>query len=1419
MIGGGVPDTTPATVAAALTETVAALAVSIALATTPVQNLLALTLPSGATTTTVADLLDGVVLDSGQLDTGLFALTGLTTRVVRLIDNLAGAGLTVDVGGLRVGVGRGLDGTAGFTLGLTDRVELTSGGDLGVALEEDPSWIDPAPPAGLTLGLVRLAANTVTFAPSLTVAGIGVRIFRRGTLLDLGVTLESIAVHTFASISSTELSGGAQLQLRNLAVSPGGASGGNAIASGILSDTGGQQPQPSFSPALAIQRHGTAPVEVTLRAGPGDGPWWVAIQKGFGPLYIEQVGLAVAMPQRRVESIGLLLDARVSLFGLAASVDDLSVTYFVSRGDFFDPHNWEVDLRGLAVSAEIGPLAIAGGMLKSGSGDDVEYLGMLLGRFGVYGLTIYGGYGKQQGVVSFFAVGAVVGPIGGPPAFFVTGIGGGFGINRRLVVPTDLSQFATYPLIQALDPAASGPSDPMAELRRLGQYFPAQAGTFWFAGGISFTSFALVDGVAVVAMQFGDGFEISLLGLARMALPRPQAAIVSIELALVARISSKEGVVWVQGQLTDNSWLLYPDVRLTGGFAFVIWFAGPHRGEFVLSIGGFHPDFRRDGYPVVPRLGLQWRFGPVTIKGGAYFALTSEAVMAGVEVHASASFGWAWAKATFEAHGIVFFDPFKYEVSAYARVSAGVTIDTWFGDISFSVSVGARIKVEGPDFRATVTVEVGPCDVTLSFGSRANRSTPALGPAEFVPKYLTESRPGVARAITSIISAGAMGPGPAADGRQQPAPDGTEPQPFVVTAEFEMTLTTLVPATKLAAGGAPIPHPPTRSLGIAPMRVAAIDPVLTLAWQRDVGAAEPWPFTAAARPFGSFPVGVWGPPQDPASPAVPEGEVIDALNEVRLIALATVAAPGPSIDARRLDPGGPRRPLPFLRHQDDDRTEVVTAGRRLVTLVEDAAAASGVRQLATEWRSRAGASPVELATLAGSRTPRVASLGDRLAQLDDVFVPKIATAVEPTRPDATVFAPVAVAVLGHGSSIVDGQWPTTTVSDRPRLRRVAPPSLSALKGTPSAARLVLAESGARGQARTVVPTAAPAATRAARPASAAIARRGSDGLDRLAAITTRLRRGSDTPGSVLRAGESVVLALPNAHHDVLDGARPTLVVRGCPTRMVILADGGDVLADEVLADAEREVPPRAERVVVTALGADAPAASVAGWHSGLPLVYVGWSTAITTGAVIRVDGTTVARHRSRGHAGFAEAAELVAGRTTITTRFADVVDIVMVVVDDPAPDAGDPVERRLLLGLDGAEQAKDANGAPLPPVVVAAGHRSILAYRVIPDLDAAGAPFAIEVTVASGADFPVVGVLGARGDPATVAAGVAALGFDAAVGSSAPPGSGEARLRWRPVAGSKSRAPQRRSLTAPRAAFDPPPRRRPTRRGGRGHGR
>jgi hypothetical protein len=50
----------------------------------------------------------------------------------------------------------------------------------------------------------------------------------------------------------------------------------------------------------------------------------------------------------------------------------------------------------------------------------------------------------------------------------------------------------------------------------------------------------------------------------------------------------------------------------------------------VLTLGGYHPDFHRDGYPVVPGLGLSINlFGFLSITGQTYFALTSEAVMPG----------------------------------------------------------------------------------------------------------------------------------------------------------------------------------------------------------------------------------------------------------------------------------------------------------------------------------------------------------------------------------------------------------------------------------------------------------------------------------------------------------------------------------------------------------------------------------------------------------------------------------------------------------------------------------------------------------------------------------------------------------------------------------------------------------------------
>src|SRR4029078_7834761 len=98
------------------------------------------------------------------------------------------------------------------------------------------------------------------------------------------------------------------------------------------------------------------------------------------------------MPNRLVKSITLLMDGSVSMFGLTCAVDDLQITYIVANGDFFNPNNWAVDLAGLAVAADMARASIAGGLLKQTTDKGIEYLGMLLGRFAVYGITIFGGY-------------------------------------------------------------------------------------------------------------------------------------------------------------------------------------------------------------------------------------------------------------------------------------------------------------------------------------------------------------------------------------------------------------------------------------------------------------------------------------------------------------------------------------------------------------------------------------------------------------------------------------------------------------------------------------------------------------------------------------------------------------------------------------------------------------------------------------------------------------------------------------------------------------------------------------------------------------------------------------------------------------------------------------------------------------------
>ncbi|MBK9316487.1 MAG: hypothetical protein IPM55_19920 [Acidobacteria bacterium] len=1416
LITSATENTDPTTVALRIVEAISDLVAGVAIAQSKVQQLL----DTGVGATNVRNLMRGVVLsdqpDPTALINGLFDPATLLARIHKLFTNIAGAGISITVDQLAISFIK-VDNVIGLQAGLTGRFPLVTG-DVSLWLENNDSWIQNNPPGdgGLFVGFLP-DTLPLRFTPSLAVNGVGLRIGKSsGPLIDAGFTLESIAVHTFAKIDSGGVKGGGvQLQFSNLAVPTSGAKGDNGIAQGVMRDTGPTPPQPAFSPALAVQKHGSNPVSFTLRAGDGDGPWWIAIQRGFGPLYLEQIGFGATMPNGRLERISLLMDGSISLFGLTCAVDDLQITYLVSNGDFFNANNWAVDLAGLAVSADMAGVTIAGGLLKQQTDVGIEYLGMLLGRFAVYGITIFGGFGEGeqdgQKFVAFFAVGAVNGPIGGPPAFFLTGIGGGFGINRRLVVPTDLSRFGDYPLIQALDIAAQ-PQDPMAQLRALGQYFPMERGVFWFAAGLSFNSFALVDGIAVVAVQIGDGLDINLLGLARMALPRPQVALVSIEIALLVRFSSSEGVLWVQGQLTDNSWLLYPDIRLTGGFAYVIWFKGEHRGEFVLTLGGYHPDFHRDGYPQVPRLGMRWSVSSaIVIESGSYFALTSEALMAGGDFHASADFGPAWAEVKFGAHGIVYFDPFHYQVNAYARISAGVTIDTWlFGEITISISIGARIDVTGPDFHGKATFEVGPIELTVEFGGSDNAQLEPISAQAFIDKYLEPADTTGARAHALMTSFGAQ-PSKGEDS----TPDGSSARPFVVVAEFGLTFTSTVPATQvqrtLATSNQTTSHPASGTLGVAPMVKSNVLPTITLTWQRN-SVSQQFPFKATARPFGAFPAGIWGPPQDMNNRKVPKAEMIEALNELDLEARATPSGGGPEIPYYQVEIGK-RKPLPFSRSASIV-TQIRNDAKAVTDLITGPTTVKGAFLEAKKYLADT-ATPTALASMRGERQspPLLGTLTEGIETPPVTVKPGIGATPPAKVYDHFIDPPVAVGILyGATVDLSTGSKTRTTVKGSARAWRTDPPTFASVEAERSrsiAARLVALDPEAQARGRTVIGAVGVPPTAVAHAASAVVARSGA-AVEDLSSFTMSLAaprlRSRGTAGAVLATGQTVILRMPNARADAgLEGERPRLKVTGDPARVVLLSHGGEIVADRLVGstqgdgkNSDIEIVRGVERIVAIGQG-ETSAAGLAGWHAGMQMPYAGWATAIAPGCIVRSTSDSLRQHRERLDAGWINGAELAQGVTTVTTTFSEGVTAVALVIDDPAA-FGDQVDgRQLLMGLDGASRALNADGSERAPVLLAMENRSVIAYDIVPERNRP-----VVVTVASQTGWSLIGVMGSPELDATGTISlISARGLDAAVRPMAAMQggkSGSSRLEWL----GPTRTTEERKLAKTMAAGRPP---------------
>jgi len=255
-------------------------------------------------------------------------------------------------------------------------------------------------------------------------------------------------------------------------------------------------------------------------------------------------------------------------------------------------------------------------------------------------------------------------------------------------------------------------------------YFLDEPGEYWVAAGIAFTSFEMIDAFALVTVAFGVDLQIGLLGTCAMTLPTgAPEPIAYVEIDIVASFTPSSGLLSVQGKLSPASFLYGGFCKLSGGFAFFVWFSGEDKGQFVVSLGGYHPAFKPPPqYPVVPRLTMAFGLGPFQVTGQAYFALTPAMMMAGLSMSATWSSGGvsAWLDA-----GIDFlfaWAPFHYEADAYINVGCSVDL----GLLTLRVQIGADLQVWGPEFGGTAELDLDVVTCTIRFGA-ARSSPPPVG--------------------------------------------------------------------------------------------------------------------------------------------------------------------------------------------------------------------------------------------------------------------------------------------------------------------------------------------------------------------------------------------------------------------------------------------------------------------------------------------------------------------------------------------------------------------------------------------------------------------------------------------------------------------------------------------------------------------
>ena len=467
------------------------------------------------------------------------------------------------------------------------------------------------------------------------------------------------------------------------------------------------------------------------------------LQKSKGPITVGGLGLKYQNP-----NLLITFDATIDIGFLKATLKGFGFQFNLASLFDLRVENVSLLIDGVGLELKVPPVSLAGEVVKKtdayfgGVDLAVEPYNFLGG--GYYGETKYKDPNNSNATKTFdttFVFAELAGPFVELEFASLTGLTAGFGHNSHMTLPT-VDNVTSFPFLQNV----SG-SDPLAVLNSFiiptGNSPPwfghdeNALGEIWMAAGFTAKAFHSLNVSTVLTVDFSSSdIILGLFADATATVPpeAPEAELFAkAEMGLLAVVDWAKGIFKVEGQLTPASFILDKDCKLKGGFSLCYFFEGSgHNGDWVFSIGGYHPSYVPPAwYPKPQRVGVSWVLDSnITISGEAYFAVTPKCCMGGGKLDLTFQSGQLQAWFNAYADFLVNYSPFSFMADIGVSIGISYTVSVGCLTKHFGVNFGCSLHMHGPPVAGYVRVAWSIISFDIYFGN-ANETTAPLNWNQF----------------------------------------------------------------------------------------------------------------------------------------------------------------------------------------------------------------------------------------------------------------------------------------------------------------------------------------------------------------------------------------------------------------------------------------------------------------------------------------------------------------------------------------------------------------------------------------------------------------------------------------------------------------------------------------------------------------